>query len=109
MVLDTTGGVPNAPEWVWYNDVALGIDDQSITFQEVSFFPNPVSEVMYIENKVNMQEIRISNILGQQVVRMRLENVQSYQLNTSELERGVYIMSVYGEHGYVGTAKFIKQ
>jgi hypothetical protein len=109
VVLDTTGGVVNAPELVWYNDVPLGIDDQPIRFQEVSFYPNPVSDVMHIENKVDMQEIRISNILGQQVVRMRLDNVQSYQLNTSELENGVYILSVFGEQGYVGTAKFIKQ
>ncbi|MCK4746784.1 MAG: T9SS type A sorting domain-containing protein, partial [Bacteroidales bacterium] len=109
IVLDTLGGVVNAPEVVWYNDVALGIEDQSIRFQEVSFYPNPVSEVMYIENKVDMQEIRIHNILGQQVVRMRLDNRQSYQVNTSELEKGIYILSVYGEQGYVGTAKFIKQ
>ncbi|MCK5136818.1 MAG: T9SS type A sorting domain-containing protein [Bacteroidales bacterium] len=109
LVLDTLGGVVNAPEVVWFNDVALGIDQQPILFQEVSFYPNPVSDIMYIDNKVDMQEIRINNILGQQVVRMRLDNSRSYQLNTSELVKGIYILSVYGEKGYIGTAKFIKQ
>ncbi len=66
-------------------------------------------DIMYIDNKVDMQEIRINNILGQEVVRMRLENRSSYQLNTSELERGVYILSVFGKNGQVGVAKFIKQ
>jgi len=109
IVVDTTGGVENVVDVVWFNDMVLGIDDQSIEFQEVSFYPNPVNDIMYIENKVGMQEIRINNILGQEVIRMRLENRQSYQLNTSELEMGLYILNVIGEEGYVGTAKFIKQ
>ncbi len=109
VVLDTVGGVENILDVVWFNDVALGINAHSILLEEVSFYPNPVSDIMYIENKVNMKEIRIINILGQEVVRMRLDNSQSYQLNTSELDRGLYILSVVGENGYVGTAKFIKQ
>jgi hypothetical protein len=109
IVVDTTGSVVNELEVVWYNDMVLGIDDRPIEFQEVSFYPNPVNDIMYIENKVGIQEIRINNILGQEVLRMRLENKQSYQLNTSELERGLYILSVFGEKDYVGTAKFIKQ
>ncbi|MFH0757687.1 MAG: T9SS type A sorting domain-containing protein [Bacteroidota bacterium] len=109
LVLDTIGGVENILDVVWFNDVALGIDAHPILLEEVSFYPNPVSDIMYIENKVNMKEIRINNILGQEVVRMRLDNSQSYQLNTSELEKGLYILSVSGENGYVGTAKFIKQ
>ncbi len=109
VVVDTTGGVENAPEVVWFNDIALGINENPILLEEVTFYPNPVTDVMYIENKVNMKEIRINNILGQEVVRMRLDNSQSYQLNTSNLDRGIYILSVSGENGYVGTAKFIKQ
>jgi hypothetical protein len=56
-----------------------------------------------------MQRIMISNILGQEVLRMELENRRTYELNAGGLERGLYILSVYGEKGYVGTAKFIKQ
>ena len=106
---DTTGGFVNDIPWVWYNDVALGIKDRSIQFQEISIYPNPVTDMMYIENKVDMQMILISNILGQEVMRMTLDKKRSYQLNTGELKRGLYILSVYGEHGYVGTAKFIKK
>jgi hypothetical protein len=109
VVLDTTGGVVNELPLVWFNDVGLGIHDQPIRFQEISFYPNPVTDIMYIENKVDMQRIMISNILGQEVLRMELENRRTYELNAGGLERGLYILSVYGEKGYVGTAKFIKQ
>lgn len=108
-VQDTTGGVSNETEVYWYNDTPLAIAEQQIRIEQVRFYPNPVSDVMYIENKIGMNELRIINLLGQQVVRMQLNNRTFYQLNTSELERGVYILSVYGEKGYKGTAKFIKQ
>ncbi|MFO7668239.1 MAG: T9SS type A sorting domain-containing protein [Bacteroidales bacterium] len=109
IVSDTAGGVTNAPEVVWFNDIALAIHGKSIQFDQVSIFPNPVNDIMYIENKVDMQEIRITNILGQEVVRKRLEKRTSYQLNTSELASGVYILSVFGENGQVGVARFMKQ
>jgi hypothetical protein len=109
LVKDTVGGVENKPDVVWWNDVVLGISERQIRIEQVSFYPNPVSDFMYIENRVGMQEIRIINLLGQQVVHMRLDNHRSYQLDTGGLDRGVYILMVYGEKGYKGTAKFIKQ
>ncbi|HDS07166.1 MAG TPA: T9SS type A sorting domain-containing protein, partial [Bacteroides sp.] len=109
VVLDTVGGYVNEVPVVWFNDVELGINDKPISFQEISFYPNPVTDIMYIENKVDMQMIMITNILGQEVVRMELENRRTYEYNAQELVRGLYILSVYGEQGYVGAAKFIKK
>ncbi len=109
IVLDTAGSVVNAPELVWFNDVALGINENRTRFQAVSVYPNPVRDIMYIQNEVDMQEIRINNIVGQQVVSMKLENRRFFELSTSDLESGVYILSVFGENGRVSVAKFIKQ
>ncbi|HER07677.1 MAG TPA: T9SS type A sorting domain-containing protein [Bacteroides sp.] len=108
VVLDTVGGYVNEVEMVWFNDIELGINDQPIPFKEISFYPNPVTDIMYIENKVEMQMIMITNILGQEVVRLALENRRTYEYNASELVRGLYILSVYGKQGYRGAAKFIK-
>lgn len=109
IVLDTIGGVENKPEVVWFNDIALGIIGNATRIQDVSFYPNPVRDIMFIQNEVEMQEIRINNILGQEVVRLNLENRRFYEVSTSDLESGVYILSVFGENGLVGVAKFIKQ
>ena len=108
-VKDTVGGVENISDTLWYNNTPLAIDAQRIRIQEISFYPNPVTNVMYIENKTGIQEIRIHNLLGQEVVRMRLDNRRSYQLNIGHLEKGIYILSVFGEKSFKGTAKFIKQ
>jgi len=109
IVADTAGGVVNAPELVWFNDTPLGINDKITRFQEVSVYPNPVGDMLYIQNEVEMQEIRINNIVGQEVVRMDLDNRSFFELSTADLERGVYILSVVGKNGQVGIAKFIKQ
>ena len=109
IVADTAGGVVNAPELVWYNDIALGIKENTARYQEVSVYPNPVGDRMYIQNETDMQEIRVNNIVGQEVVRLSLENRRFFELSTADLERGVYILSVIGKDGRVGVAKFIKQ
>ena len=108
-VKDTTGGVTNETEVYWYNDTPLAIEEQLIRIKTVRFYPNPVSDVMYIDNEVGMQELKIINLLGQTVIQMQLDNRRSYRLNTGSLERGVYIIYVSGDKGYKGTAKFIKQ
>ena len=99
----------NETEVYWYNDTPLAIEEQLIRIKTVRFYPNPVSDVMYIDNEVGMQELKIINLLGQTVIQMQLDNRRSYRLNTGSLERGVYIIYVSGDKGYKGTAKFIKQ
>ncbi len=108
-VLDTVGGVVNEADLVWFNDIALGVSPRYISMEQVNFYPNPVSEVMYIENRVGMKEIWVRNVLGQEVMRLKLQNETLYELNTSKLEKGIYILNVTGKDGYIGTAKFIKQ
>jgi hypothetical protein len=109
IVADTAGGVVNAPELVWFNDIGLGINDKQASYQQVSVYPNPVGDMLFIQNEAEMQEIMITNIVGQEVVRMKLENRSFFELSTADLERGIYILSVYGKDGQVGLAKFIKQ
>lgn len=109
-VKDTTGGVVNAADTVWFNNIPLFIDQESITrIGKVSIYPNPVEEVLYINNAVDMFEIRVINITGQVVRSVTADSRTFYELNTSDLAKGVYILSVYGKNGYTGTAKFIKR
>ncbi len=105
-VLDTTGGVVNALDTVWYNNIALFVE--SVTrLSDIMIYPNPASDVLYIENAFEVREIRIMNILGQMVLDMPVQNKNFVELNTSDLKAGVYMLCVYGENGYKGTAKFI--
>jgi len=104
-IVDTTGGIVNALDTVWYDNIALSVEP--ITLNEVMIYPNPAQDVLYIQNGFEIREIRVSNILGQTIMNFPVENKYYMELNTSSLEKGMYILSIYGEKGYKGTAKFI--
>ncbi len=109
-IVDTAGGVVNTTDTLWFDNIPLFIDQKSITrIGEVIIYPNPVDEVLYINNAVDMLEIRVINITGQVVRRIAADSRTFYELNTSDLSNGVYILSVYDKNGYTGTAKFIKR
>lgn len=107
-VLDTLGGVENLMDTVWFNNIGLFIEPGSVTrLNEVMIYPNPATDVLYVENAFEIREVRISNILGQTIMNFPVDNKNYMEINTSSLAKGMYILSVYGDKGYKGTAKFI--
>lgn len=57
---------------------------------KINFYPNPVGENLIIESSIEIDEIIISNILGQEMMR-RDGAVQ--ELNVSDLKSGMYIIT----------------
>jgi hypothetical protein len=107
-VVDTAGAVVNATDTVWFNDIALAIESPRVQkIHEVTVYPNPVSERLYIDNAVEIREIRVVNMLGQVVRDIRIDNERYVELDVSDLNRGIYILSIYGDKQYKGTAKFM--
>lgn len=108
-IVDTTGGIVNALDTVWYDNIGLFIESpESVThLDEVMIYPNPAKEVLYVENAFEISEIHVINVLGQMVLNIPVQNKHFVELNTSVLENGVYVLCVYGKNGYKGTAKFI--
>jgi hypothetical protein len=107
-VLDTAGGVENVLDTVWFNNIGLYIEPGTVSrLNEVMIYPNPATDVLHIQNTFGIREIRVSNILGQTIMNFTVDNKDYMELNTSGLTKGMYILSVYGDKGYKGTAKFI--
>jgi hypothetical protein len=73
----------------------------------VRIYPNPVRDFLYFESNVDVQEIVVIDLLGQE--RMRMENaVDVSAINTSVLEEGIYFMKLSNTEGSA-TYKFIKK
>ena len=107
-VKDTTGGVVNANDTVWFNDIALFIDSPvKQNIHEVSVYPNPVQDRLYIDNTFEVERLMIVNVLGQVIRDIRTDSQMFMTLDVSDLERGIYILSVYGNNDFKGTAKFM--
>ncbi|MGD2034238.1 MAG: T9SS type A sorting domain-containing protein, partial [Bacteroidales bacterium] len=75
------------------DEVVSGLDDVSAQNAAFDIYPNPARNVLYISSDVVLPEIRISNMLGQQVV---LVNDYSDGIDISGLNAGIYFVTAEG-------------
>lgn len=82
---------------------------ENISKADISVFPNPTTDKIYFENlpneKINLQ---ITNIIGQNIYSVQIENRNTFSLSLEENPRGIYFISIQTSSG-IFTKKFIKQ
>ncbi len=84
----------------------VSVVDPTIS-EKVSMYPNPVSETLFVRMSVNMERLRISNVLGQDVI--NVENPDNLEeINVSDIPAGLYILTfVNGER--IWSTQFVKE
>jgi hypothetical protein len=92
------------------NDISVTIDNtiDQISKESIKMFPNPVNNNLYIENLQGINKITIANILGQTVYVSPLITSQ-ITINTSELNKGIYIVTFTSQDGLTHSEKIIKK
>jgi hypothetical protein len=71
-----------------------------------SVYPNPVGDILYLNNNIKLARIEVASVSGQRV--MIVNNPVSNEISVSRLQKGVYFLSVYGSDGSYRNLKFIK-
>ncbi len=85
------------------NGPNLGFENASVT-QSINVYPTPANDVLYIEAEAGV-EVRINNIIGQEVLRIR--NYNGNPVDLSGFSTGLYYVSVYNNDGILlGKNKF---
>ncbi len=69
--------------------------------------PVPVQDVLTIQSEANIQSVELYNMMGQMLQNQSVGFVANTQMNTSNLESGVYILKVMTTEG-VESGSFIK-
>lgn len=87
--------------------IASGIEDNSANM--LSIYPNPTSSVINVNINNNIEEVVISNLLGEEMINVVSDGSTSSEINVSSLPAGIYLIAVYDINGLVSTAKFSKQ
>jgi Secretion system C-terminal sorting domain len=90
---------------------ALGIDDNK-SVKEVSLvnvYPNPASDVLYINSKSELNRVMIYDVIGQMVKNIDLNRSFTSDLDISDLNNGVYILQVETVSGEYSSSKFVKK
>jgi hypothetical protein len=79
------------------------------TFTSFTLYPNPVVDELKISNDKQISYIVVSDVIGKTVLKVAGNNYSQVDVATKQLQRGMYILSVYDVNGIAGTAKFLKK
>lgn len=60
----------------------------------LNFYPNPVSNILYIDNSQDIKSIKIFNVLGEKVYENTRGNMGVKKINISTLNKGVYLLKI---------------
>ena len=85
------------------------IDDNS--YSAFNVYPNPNNGILNISltNKSDKQTIEIKNIIGQTVYSQIAGNSSTATINLSDINKGIYTVSLINENGTISTKKIIIQ
>ena len=88
-------------EPVWGTCPTASIDDQNQL--DISIYPNPTSDIVYIEGNYTQLKVDVYDILGKQVMKESISN----SIDISQLEKGIYILQL-SDGVKLSTRKIIK-
>lgn len=85
--------------------ITLSLDD--IDNYNLSVYPNPTNNILYVDYNQTISEVVISNLLGQTVF-VQKANATSVEIDLSRLSNATYLVKIVSE-GSARTAKVIKR
>ena len=93
----------------YYDDIYFDVTSLSVdefTKDDISYYPNPVSDYLNIESKKVINNVTVYNILGKVVLQSEPHSV-SPKIDMSQLPTGPYVVRIKSEYGEK-TVKIIK-
>lgn len=96
-----------AQGWMAYLDDMIILGTQEVSQNTVSFYPNPVENVLHLNSKEAIDAVSVYTITGQKVSNVTFNKNQT-ELNLSSLSSGVYLVKV-SSNGSVENLKVVKQ
>lgn len=104
MVISEDGSILNSVK----GDIHTDIFDKKQNVDSFKAYPNPFNNTITIENLDNSSQIIISNILGQSVMTVNVID-NTMEINTSDLNKGVYLITIIDNDNNSRTERVVKQ
>jgi len=92
----------NKPVWGTCPNTSLSINDQDVT--NISMYPNPVVDKLFIQGVSSATKVSIYNILGKLVVSKATSNT----IDVNHLQSGMYIIKIVDQQKEI-VKKFMKK
>jgi hypothetical protein len=88
-----------------FNDITGIETSKNVTF---SYYPNPVSEKLYLTSSESIRTIKVFTINGNLIESLTF-NEESVSIDFSQLKSGIYFLEVNGAQETMKNIKIIKQ
>jgi hypothetical protein len=85
--------------------VITGIDE--LANGKINVYPVPATDYVNVEVSDNVRELRVVNYVGQVVLEQNVGQEKSFQLNTSTLSSGSYMIEFTSEDGNIITKRLV--
>ncbi len=83
------------------------LDIRSNELELVSVFPNPFNNTLTLNNLVNVTDVIITNILGQTVMTVN-SSEEKIVISTSNLDKGIYLITIVDSNNNTKTERVVK-
>ncbi len=90
-------------------------EDEPMEPLDINVYPNPVHNILHVKTTSNIRQVIVSNTMGSQIMQKsfsetrNMNQFKEYQLNMSNLEPGVYIISLIDENLQMISEKILKE
>jgi Secretion system C-terminal sorting domain len=75
----------------------------------LNVYPNPAVNQLFVQNTEGVRRLEITNMLGQKVKVVALNNADNFAVSLDGLDKGMYVISAFGDKGLVANSKFVKE
>jgi Secretion system C-terminal sorting domain len=87
-----------------------GINENELAENLIIVYPNPFKDKIKIESIIDIQNINISNLLGQSVLKINtLSNSNEIEIDMTSFPKGIYFVSIQSRGHQTKTFKIIKE
>jgi uncharacterized protein YdeI (BOF family) len=89
----------------WMSEFTVGIVEPVNMHPEIKIYPNPAFETLYIETENDISRAILYNMEGKVVMDVSL--IENSMINVSNLEPGIYVISLFNGKDYLGFNKVL--
>lgn len=91
-----------------YTGPALGMPNFNATKNQISAFPNPTNGAMKISGATPINEFKVFDLLGKEVLTAKFSAVNEVNIDLSPLQMGTYLLKTINVAGITESIKIVK-
>ncbi|HDP54772.1 MAG TPA: T9SS type A sorting domain-containing protein, partial [Bacteroidetes bacterium] len=90
-------------------DIELVVGVSTAWGENITAYPNPFTNTVWIDNAESASRISVVNLIGQQVISITHDGSNRAMIPTNDLPSGVYLVTIVNNQGQKAVRKMIKR